>query len=147
MIMSKQSDQHLQDRHGPILTRGDLERAETEHAAQCQGHIAKATEIGKAHGKGAASWVFDGNTSTKTYRRVLDGLEEGDPEIYDSLKVCIPNLNGEYTETDLWSDCDLDPEDPRNVIASADASDAYEEAAAEAFWLEVERVARYHLEP
>jgi hypothetical protein len=31
------SDQHLQDRHGPILTRGDLERAEAEHRYECLG--------------------------------------------------------------------------------------------------------------
>jgi hypothetical protein len=29
------ADLHLQDAHGPILTRGDLERAQAEHAQDC----------------------------------------------------------------------------------------------------------------
>ncbi len=28
-------DRHLADMHGPILTRGDLDRAEIEHDAEC----------------------------------------------------------------------------------------------------------------
>jgi hypothetical protein len=112
-------------------------------------HIAKAAEIGKAHGTNAASWVFDGNTSTETYRRVLNALEIADTAILDQYRV--PDLSGEfaddYSETELWDDCDLDPENAEDVIASADVSDAYEEAVIQAFWAEVERVARYHLEP
>jgi len=45
----------------------------------------KAFEMGKARGEAAASWFFDGNTTDETYRRVLQGIEDGDPEVVDAL--------------------------------------------------------------
>jgi hypothetical protein len=108
---------------------------------------AKAAEIGTEHGKSAASWVFDGNTSDETYRRVLSMLDDGDPAVFDMYRT--PDFSGEfagdYTETELWSECGLDPEDDDAAEASQEVSSAYLVAAEEAFWDEVERLAREHL--
>lgn len=100
-----------------------------------------AAKIGREHGKSAASWVFDGNTTAETYRWYVRGIDEGDPEVLDSLRE--PSLSGEfagdYSEQDLARDLELDDDE------LDDAANAYNEAASEAFWHEVERAARYHL--
>jgi hypothetical protein len=100
-----------------------------------------AAKIGAEHGKNAASWVFDGNTTTDTYRWYLRGIDEGDPEVLDSLRE--PSLSGEfaddYDERDLIRDLELDDDD------IDDAAGAYNQAASEAFWREVERIARQNV--
>jgi hypothetical protein len=58
--------------------------------------LAHARELGAEHGSNAASWVFDGNTSQETYRRILQGIEDGDPEILNSLPA--PDLSGQWAD-------------------------------------------------
>lgn len=48
--------------------------------------VAKAEELGRTAGKAAAAWVFDGNTPEQAYRRVLRGIEEGDPAVLDAIE-------------------------------------------------------------
>jgi hypothetical protein len=71
----------------------------------------RATAIATTHGTSAAGWVFDGNTPDETYRRVLQGITDGDPEVLDAYRV--PDLSGEYasdcTETGLADELGLDP--------------------------------------
>ncbi|SRR6266851_1318210 len=106
--------------------------------------ISRASKLGTEHGQAAASWVFDGNTTDETYRAVLAGMDEGDPQILDSIRT--PDLSGEfadsYTDQDLAADLDLD-QDSDDLD---DAASACLDAASEAFWAEVERVAREHVE-
>lgn len=56
----------------------------------------EAEKLGKQHGEAAGSWFFDGNTSEATYRRVWRGMEDGDPEIMDSLPS--NPLSGEFAD-------------------------------------------------
>ena len=108
-------------------------------------YIKAAEAIGTDHGKIAASWVFDGNTTRESYARYLKGIENGDPETMDSL--CEPSLSGEYAddydEQMLAVDLDLGMED---IETLEECAEAYNRAAASAFWLEVERMARYQLD-
>lgn len=104
----------------------------------------KAAEIGGRHGRNAAGWVFDGNTSEETYRRVLKGIDDGDPEVMDAYRA--PDLSGEfadsYSEDDLAEELDTD----RDTYDGWDeAANAYSDAAGASFWSEVERLAIEHL--
>jgi len=107
-------------------------------------HTHYAADIGRSHGTTAAQWAFDGNTGTETYRRVLAGIEDGDPEILDAYRV--PDLSGDYTGDDLVRDLGYDGQaDGRDADFGA-ARAAYRQAADDAFWQEAERIARGHTE-
>jgi len=125
--------------------------------------IDRAAGIGRQHGKNAAGWVFDGNTTDETYRAVLAGIDAGDPQVMDAYNP--PNLSGEYSddysESQLladvgFSECAECGHIPGNLadvceccLGDAETvsgiADAYNDAASAAFWAEVERTARYHL--
>lgn len=118
-----------------------------DHAyTEASTHVTQAAEIGARHGKAAASWFFDGNTSTETYRRILAGIEDHDPEILDSLPS--HGLSGEmadgYSSRDLERELGIDPDTETEDFG--DISDAYETAFNEAVQHEIERIARLHLE-
>jgi hypothetical protein len=87
-------------------------------------------------GQAAASWVFDGGTPGDAYRRVLRGIEEGDPAVLDAIEPPAIGPAAEYTEDDLARDLGTEPGDP----ALPRAVSAY----ADAFWHETERTAREH---
>jgi len=113
--------------------------------------LAHARQIGAEHGRNAASWVFDGNTDGETYRRVLAGIEAGDPAILDSFDDRIPCIGGagDYDQEDLAGELGFDgwPALSETDAAMLDsAADAYGEAAGDAFWTEVERAARMHVQ-
>ena len=74
----------------------------------------------------------------KPYRRVLRGIEDGDPLIMGAYQA--PGLSAAtgYTETGLADDLGLDAGDE----ALAGAVTAYLDTAAESFWHEAERIAR-----
>lgn len=97
-----------------------------------------AVRLGRARGRAAASWVFDGNTTDATYRAAKRGIDDGDPQILDRL--CPPNwLSGEWTGgsiSEIFGD---------NRVSDA-AMEAYCEAADAAYWAEIERVANHHCE-
>jgi hypothetical protein len=103
--------------------------------------IEQAAERGKDAGLAKASWVFDGNTSQETYERFLEGFEDGDPEIMDSYAVS--PLSGEWAGESIPELLgDLINEGEEDDIQ--DILDAYEQAFDEAYWAELERVARFH---
>lgn len=109
--------------------------------------LRQARKDGKRTGEAAASWVFDGNTPQETYQRVLKGLDDGDPAVYDSLRT--PNLSGEYaddpTPRTLAEDYDITEErDPDGFLLDKVCT-AWEDAASQAFWREIERVCIYQL--
>jgi hypothetical protein len=108
----------------------------------------EARKMGAEHGQNAASWYFDGNTTDETYRRVLKGIEEGDPEILDTFPSS--PLSGEWaddpTPTTLFRDLGLDAhaEATFNPEAFDEVCSAYEDGFYEAVSHEIERVARPH---
>jgi hypothetical protein len=57
--------------------------------------IASARAKGEEHGRSAATWYFDGNTTRETYERVLQGIEGDDPEILDTFPSS--PLSGEWS--------------------------------------------------
>ena len=100
--------------------------------------FAKAGELGRTAGKTAASRVFDGNTPREEYRRILRGIEEGDPAVLDAAEPPAIGPAAGYDPGDLARDLGIEPADrglPR-------AASAY--AFTDAFWQETERVARDH---
>ena len=105
--------------------------------------MAAARKDGKAAGLAAASWCFDGNTSDETYQWFLAGWEAGDPEVLDQFNV--PNLSGEWADAptphSLAEDYGMDDDDERLDSVCTQ----WENAAADAFWAELERVARFHV--
>lgn len=107
----------------------------------------RAFGLGVEHGTNAGSWVFDGNTSDETIRRVLQGYEDGDPEI---MEMCPNPLSGEWagdpTPADILREVGLDPGDDtaRDVEMDNiedDVLTAYEMAFQDGFWDEVIRTA------
>jgi hypothetical protein len=56
-----------------------------------------AASRGHDEGQAAASWYFDGNTSTETYARTLRGIEDGDPVTLDTLPAA--DLSGQWADT------------------------------------------------
>jgi len=138
--------------YGPAICRGFFDGYRTRSAALLilqAGRrltevppplVAKAGELGRAAGKAAAGWVFDGNTPEETYQRVLRGIEEGDPAVLDATEPPAIGPAAGYTQDDLARDLGIEPADrglPRAVTAYADAF-------AGAFWQETERAARDH---
>jgi hypothetical protein len=114
--------------------------------------ITQAQSIGREHGINAASWAFDGNTKDETYREILTGIEDGDPAILDRFRE--PNLSGEYADDysirDLQSDLGIEIDWTRDDTQEAselleECATAYTDAASEAFWHEIERLAREHV--
>jgi hypothetical protein len=103
----------------------------------------QARAAGADHGRAAASWYFDGNTSDETYRTVLIGIEQGDPLIMDTFPSS--PLSGEWagdpTPRSVLEDLDVDEEDENADEYVQAYEDGFHEASAD----EIERVARFHL--
>jgi hypothetical protein len=100
--------------------------------------VAKAEELGCAAGKTAAGWVFDGNTPEEAYRRVVRGIDEGDPAVLDAIEPPAIGPGAGYDQDDLARDLGVEPGDR----ALPRARSAYAGAFTSAFWQEVERTAR-----
>jgi len=102
--------------------------------------IAHAECEGYERGLAAGSWVVDGNTSEATARRLLEGIEDGDPEILDGLPSA--PLSGEFaddlTPRDVldWYELGEDDDGADDVLA------AFEEGFARGVIDEVTRSAR-----
>lgn len=104
---------------------------------------AEAYEAGAAHGRSAASWYFDGNTTEDEYRRVLVGLEDGDPAVYDTFPAS--PLSGEWSgdplPADVLADLGVEPDDD----AADDYLAAYEDGFGVAVADAIEAAARSHV--
>ena len=87
-----------------------------------------------------AARVFDGSTPEDACRRVLRGIEDGDPALLDATEPPAIGPGAGYTEADLARDLGLDPRDR----ALPRAASAYAGAFTDAFWQATERAAREH---
>ncbi len=105
-----------------------------------ESQVAAARTMGADHGRAAASWYFDGNTDDATYAHVLQGIDDGDPEVLDTFP-CAP-LSSEWAGDPtpatvleaLGVDWDADNAD--------DVLQAYEDGFYDASALCIERTAR-----
>lgn len=106
---------------------------------------ARVWQIAQENGKGAASWAFDGNTTTETYKAVLKGIQDGDPAIMDRYHT--PGLNGEfargYTDQQLLADAQYVPHDGTDMADTLITQ--YLDEVCDAFWAEIERMAIHQL--
>jgi hypothetical protein len=82
--------------------------------------IERAEEQGYDLGKAAGSWLLDGNSTEDAARRLLQGIEEGDPAVLDALPSS--PLSGEWADAPLPRDVleglgmDEDDEDADDVL-------------------------------
>jgi len=102
-----------------------------------------AAELGASHGKAAATHAFGGNTELAIYQQVVEMYETGDPALHDLIPS--PSwLSGENsddpTPDSLMAALGI-PEGERDMV-SDEVCTAYEEAADEAFILDVWTVAQ-----
>lgn len=99
----------------------------------------KAFEKGEEKGTKWAGWFFDPETEASVYRRILDGLMEGDPEIMD---LCPNPLTGEWADYEIpvLFEIPIGGEWPEENIL-----DAFESGFSQGWCLEVERICRLHL--
>lgn len=86
-----------------------------------------AHESGYSFGKARGSWVIDGNTDPKYAQRILDGYNEGDPEIMDMMPA---PLNGEWAGASIPElieefDCNL---------WDSEVADQFESGYAKGYW-------------
>jgi hypothetical protein len=103
---------------------------------------ARAAALGKAAGLAAAAWYFDGATDDD-YRATLGGMLYGDPEVLDTF----PGgwLSNDLTPESLMRELGVDPGTAYDALVDA-VCQRYEEAANDASYAEIERLARYHTE-
>lgn len=103
----------------------------------------EARKAGRRAGLNAASWKFDGNTTEAEYRRFLLGYMSGDPEVMDQYTP--PSwLSGEWAGESI-SELLGEAETTRELDRMEDVETAYEDAAEQAYWSELERAASYVL--
>lgn len=102
-----------------------------------------AKEAGNNYGIAAASWyeINDGNAA-----RIIKGIDEGDPEVYDSFPSA--PLSGEWAGDPTSASVLEEINAPKSLDDSErDALlTAYEDAFLQAVQDEIERRARYYLE-
>ena len=102
---------------------------------------AQARKLGQQHGSSVASWVFDGNTDLDTYRRVIQGYEDGDPEIMDMQPS---PFSGEWTPQSVLDDLGLDEQEADSGRYDF-VLDAYEAAFSEEYWDVIVDTCQLHL--
>jgi hypothetical protein len=92
----------------------------------------RAEQIGREHGKSAATWAEIDSTNAAT---ILAGIDDGDPAVLDMFRT--PDLSGEfagdYLSCDLASDLGIEDSDDLDDVCRA-----YLDAASEAFWDAIE---------
>ena len=95
--------------------------------------IEYARRKGREDGATAASWFFSDEATERTYQRVIQGIEDGDPEIMDDLPQ--PDLSGQWadglTGPELFREaCEHAGLDPEEWLEAGfgDVCNAYEDA-------------------
>lgn len=117
----------------------ERESAELDYASRMR----EATKLGHEMALNAAAWCIDGNTSRETCERIVKGLEDGDPAVYDMFNE--PNLSGEFADSYVRHDLARDLGTTYDDGDLDDYEAAWCEAASATFWSEIERIARGQL--
>lgn len=137
-------------RHRPVITKIEVSPAGvlvTEGGIPVSDQVSMAEQLaakaGTAYGKDAASWALEPHRLTvPEMKRLLKGIQDGDPAIMDGFRE--PSLNGEFqdapTSNRVATEAGLNP-DTEDIDK---AVEAWEEAATSAFWGELERVLALH---
>lgn len=94
----------------------DVAESMARHMLNLDDVLERAEQEGHEHGVAAGSWVVDGNTSEESARRLLQGIEDGDPEVMDELPSA--PLSGEYADGLL----------PRDVLGWYDLDEEHDAA-------------------
>ena len=87
---------------------------------------------GTSDGEGAAAWLVDGNTNNPyaVLKRIIDGIEDGDPEIMDKLPS--PTYSGEMADEPTWEkilrDEGIAMDTEQDPTGRRDLQDAYDAA-------------------
>lgn len=97
-----------------------------------------ARALGAEHGRNAATWRFDGNTTDETYRATLKGIEDGDPAVMGTEPAFA-------TGCEVIGALGLDY-DSQHSARVVEIYDAYTDAASAAYWWEVVRAGRVYLQ-
>lgn len=95
----------------------------------------EAYRAGYDHGQARGSWVLDGNSTVETARRIVEGYNDGDPEIMDMQPA---PLSGEWAgesipEMSDYFDMDLSDET---------VADDFEQGFSDGYWTEILTTAR-----
>jgi hypothetical protein len=101
--------------------------------------LSRARNRGRASGRAKASWVFDGNTTDATFRATLQGITDGDPAVLDALDWS-PLSGGWAGESINELLGDLLEGTAEEIVPEIE--EAYETAARDTYWYEIERYAR-----
>jgi hypothetical protein len=117
--------------------------------------LTKAAEnLGRDHGANAAEWYAQdafGGRCTRDHKanaaRVLEMIEDGDPELWDSINL--PNLSGEYSgdltprtlAEDLCHQCRIDHDNVAPEVED-DLCQAYEDGVSTGFVDRLSEMAR-----
>ena len=86
-------------------------------------------------GQAAGSWIIDGNTTLESCRRIVQGYDDGDPEV---LNMQPSPLSGEWAGESMKELFGYQP--------SSRCLDLYEQGYSEGFWDEVMQAARGQVE-
>jgi len=104
-----------------------------------------AEEYGRENGKSAASWY---DVDEKNAARILAGIEDGDPEVYDTFPG--PDLSGQWADEpngrQVYENICDEAEVRYEEDDETDVLDVYEQAFNTAVEDEIARRARYFVE-
>lgn len=99
--------------------------------------IEAARELGLDYGKARGSWVIDGNSPKEFCQKIIDGYEDGDPEIMD---ISGSPLSGEFADGPTISgvlsslNIEIDPNCSMCQQEQDDLIEAYEAGYQDGFW-------------
>lgn len=120
----------------------DRDRKTLREDALYEMRLDKARRFGREAGHNHATWASGNNTTEDWYRKTLDGIRDGDPEVLDSFNL--PNLSGEWggdvTPQILAVSVGFHP-DPDSATDDGTLSElcqAWEDSASDTFWVYLE---------
>lgn len=103
--------------------------------------INRAQALGAEHGRNAGSWVIDGNTTDVYARAIVQGYEDGDPQVMEMMPA---PLSGEWADS-MTPDRllrELGYRHDGDIDMEPDICGAYELAFERGFWDQVSTDAR-----
>jgi hypothetical protein len=95
--------------------------------------VERATDMGHDHGVNSGSWFIDGNSSKEFCHKVIDGYDDGDPEVMD---YCPSPLSGQWADDPTVLDVlrSLGIPEQKYSKGADFLIDTYEDAFSKAWW-------------